>query len=340
LFLKIGVRSISHTGSTTIIGIVCFARFARITQACVLFAGFAGNFLIPFFDVCSHNPYNNAYGNLNSMRLMIKRIIMKNETLLTADYLDIIYHMRNKQYGSYELRRHYNDRLLRACLYLLSAIVLLSSALYFNSRKSLSPTLRSQTPYNLTEVKVPPPRLPQVYPPKPQQAPVKASTKFLTDPVLTNDPIKDKEQMTKIKDLTLSISGKGNIAADSPGIGNLPVGSTRSSVPAMPNTTTSSPRRIAEQMPQFIGNMAEYIARNLHYPEPARSIGIEGRVVIEFIVNEDGTVSNAHVARGIGGGCDEEALRMVMAMPGWHPGKQNGIPVKVYFSLPIKFELR
>ena len=94
-----------------------------------------------------------------------------------------------------------------------------------------------------------------------------------------------------------------------------------------------------EQMPQFIGDMNGYISNHIHYPAQASSDGTTGKVIVEFVVNEDGSVSNVKVLRGIGGGCDEEAVRVVSGMPVWKPGKQNGKPVKVLFRLPITFVL-
>jgi len=94
-----------------------------------------------------------------------------------------------------------------------------------------------------------------------------------------------------------------------------------------------------EQMPTTPYDMAAYLAKNTHYPDAARDNNIEGRVIVRFVVNEDGAVSDVQVQRGIGGGCDEEAKRVVMAMPKWKPGKQNGKAVRVYFTLPIVFKL-
>jgi protein TonB len=93
-------------------------------------------------------------------------------------------------------------------------------------------------------------------------------------------------------------------------------------------------------MPQFPGDINSYLSSHLIYPDAARENGIQGPVVVKFVVNEDGTVSNATIVRGIGGGCDEEALRMINSMPRWRPGKQNDLTVKVFFSLSIRFQLQ
>lgn len=94
---------------------------------------------------------------------------------------------------------------------------------------------------------------------------------------------------------------------------------------------------VVEQMPQLRGGIGQ-LQQKVRYPEMARRAGIEGRVTIQFIVNEQGQVENPRVIRGIGGGCDEEALRVV-SQAKFVPGLQRGRPVRVQFSLPIVFRL-
>lgn len=94
---------------------------------------------------------------------------------------------------------------------------------------------------------------------------------------------------------------------------------------------------VVEQMPELIGGMADLQA-SVRYPEMARRAGIEGRVTVQFIVNEQGEVENAQVVRGIGGGCDEEALKAVQNAS-FKPGQQRGRPVRVQYALSINFRL-
>ena len=99
---------------------------------------------------------------------------------------------------------------------------------------------------------------------------------------------------------------------------------------------------IQETMPSFRGGdwkLYEFIENNLVYPQEAKDAGVEGRVFVEFYIERDGTVCDAKVLRGIGYGCDEEALRVVGLMPNWYPGKQRGKAVRVRYTLSIKFEL-
>ena len=95
---------------------------------------------------------------------------------------------------------------------------------------------------------------------------------------------------------------------------------------------------VVEQMPELIGGLAE-LQKKARYPEMARKAGIEGRVIVQFVVNEEGRVENPRVIRGIGGGCDEEALRVVKQAR-FRPGQQRGKPVRVQYSLPIVFKLQ
>jgi periplasmic protein TonB len=95
---------------------------------------------------------------------------------------------------------------------------------------------------------------------------------------------------------------------------------------------------VVEDMPELIGGL-EGLQRQIRYPEMARRAGIEGRVFIQFIVNERGEVENPQVIRGIGGGADEEALRVV-SQAQFRPGMQRGRPVRVQYSLPIFFRLQ
>ncbi len=101
--------------------------------------------------------------------------------------------------------------------------------------------------------------------------------------------------------------------------------------------------KVVEVMPEFPGGaakMMEYIQKNMKYPMMARESDIQGRVFVNFVVEPDGSISNVAVIRGIGGGCDEEAVRVVESMPKWNPGKQRGTAVRCAFTVPIIFKLQ
>jgi protein TonB len=98
-------------------------------------------------------------------------------------------------------------------------------------------------------------------------------------------------------------------------------------------------------MPEFpcgIDAIHDFLYKNINYPDIAKESNIQGRVTVKFVVSEDGSMSDFSVVKGIGGGCDEEAVRVLKKMASgikWKPGKQNGRAVKVYYTLPITFKL-
>ena len=100
--------------------------------------------------------------------------------------------------------------------------------------------------------------------------------------------------------------------------------------------------QIVEQMPGFPGGpeaMMQYVAKHINYPKEAQKAGIQGRVFVGFIVEADGSLSDFKVLRGIGYGCDEEAIRVAQSMPKWKPGMHRGEPVRVSYQIPIWFKL-
>ncbi|TDB63496.1 M56 family metallopeptidase [Arundinibacter roseus] len=99
---------------------------------------------------------------------------------------------------------------------------------------------------------------------------------------------------------------------------------------------------VVEQLPEFPGGkqaMYQYLGRNIHYPTEALRKGIQGKVIIQFIVSENGMIREPQVTKRVGYGLDEEALRVVLNMNSWNPGKQNGRPVPMEYSLPIEFQI-
>lgn len=115
--------------------------------------------------------------------------------------------------------------------------------------------------------------------------------------------------------------------------------------PAVANEPVQSPDEplvIVEVMPEFPGGqeaMFKYISNELKYPEEAKETGVQGRVYVTFVVERDGRITEVKVLRGIGSGCDEEAVRVVKGMPNWTPGTQAGKAVRVRYNLPIRFSL-
>uniref|UniRef100_UPI0040488C8C TonB family protein n=1 Tax=Algoriphagus sp. TaxID=1872435 RepID=UPI0040488C8C len=99
---------------------------------------------------------------------------------------------------------------------------------------------------------------------------------------------------------------------------------------------------VVETQPNPPGGMSgwnKYLSNNLKYPTQARRMGVEGTVIVVFVINTDGSIQDVEVLRGIGGGCDEEAVKVVTNAPKWEPGNQRGKPVRTRMRLPIRFKL-
>ncbi|HET9571432.1 MAG TPA: M56 family metallopeptidase [Bacteroidales bacterium] len=122
-----------------------------------------------------------------------------------------------------------------------------------------------------------------------------------------------------------------------------PLKKTLKFTPPVISKGTDSVYQTAEQMPQFQGGdigLVNYLSKNLHYPLASAEAGIEGRVILRFIVTKSGEVKHVTVVRGLNKECDEESIRVVKSMPAWKPGTSKGVAVDVYFTLPIVFKLQ
>ncbi len=100
---------------------------------------------------------------------------------------------------------------------------------------------------------------------------------------------------------------------------------------------------VVEQMPEFPGGMEalfKYMAENMKYPEDAKKQQVEGRVLVQFIVETDGSVSNTEVLKRVFPSLDAEAVRVISGMPKWIPGKQNGKVVRVKYTIPVSFRFK
>jgi periplasmic protein TonB len=109
-----------------------------------------------------------------------------------------------------------------------------------------------------------------------------------------------------------------------------------------PTIPDDAPFEVVEEMPSFPGGdieLLKFIGKNVKYPRAARNIGVQGRVSVQFIVEKDGSLTDIQILRGIGAGCDEEALRVMNLVPNFSPGKQRGVPVRVKMVVPINFKL-
>lgn len=266
--------------------------------------------------------------------------------ILKSDYLDILFEGRNKTYGSYDLRRKYSERMKKSGVAVFALGILLIGYNVFANRAKKVKNTPPPPPIEVTltepppiDEKVPPPPPPPAEPPPP----VKPTVKFTPPEIKKDEEVREEEKPAEQEELKDAAAGLTTQAGDptgiDPGIVDKPGTGTGivEAAPAAPEIF-----KVVEQMPEFPGGEAalyKWLNENLRYPEKATNAGQQGTVRVKFVVNEDGSISNVQVLRPLGFGMDEEAKRVVAAMPKWKAGKNNGKPVKVYYQLPIRFQL-
>jgi len=255
-------------------------------------------------------------------------------------YLDVIFEGRNKQYGGYELRSCYPQRIAKATVGILAAALLVSVVMILSGFRSHpeKPDARkiSIDLSDLHQILPPTPPIPPTPPTPPKHL---AATPHSTQFQIVKDPDANTPPVTDVRNLSQP-SGNAKTGADSEGTADGDAGGKPATEPAVPVYPQPSPTyTIAEIAPEPGYDLQAYFLANLHYPEQAKDVNIQGRVVVRFVVNENGDITDLQLVHGIGSGCDEEAMRVIGAMPPWKPGKQKGIPVKVYFTQAVTFKL-
>ena len=274
---------------------------------------------------------------------------MEAKNYLKADFLDILFEGKNKEYGAYVLRRQYERRVARAVALTILLLVLFVGAIALSKyMKANAPVEKKpiQKDVVLQQVDVEQPDLPPPPPPPPAPEPPKLKTQVqYTPPKVVEDelvrPEEEPPDLSKLKDVAISTVNKaGDPNGIDPGLVQESGNGVTQAAPAPSNKVF----QFVEQMPSFPGGEAalmKYLSSHINYPSIARENGIQGTVVVQFVVNTDGTIVNVKpVGQKKGGGLEEEAVRVVKSMPNWTPGKQNGRAVRVQFSLPIRFKLQ
>lgn len=266
--------------------------------------------------------------------------------ILSSDYLDIVFDGRNKGYGGYALRKSYPQRVRNAMLFLgvgLSMFIAYSTfagrGKHIEQDMAKSGVVDLAPPPEPTDVPSPP--LPPPPPPPPPAPPIHVDG--FTPPVIVDDDlVAPEDQPPAVADITnVGLhTVDGDISDLNPNLVDGPRGRGSSVVSVTPIEPPAIPKYV-EQMPEPGYNVNEYLKKHLVYPMAAMETGIQGRVSVQFIVSEDGSISAAKIVgnKSYGGGLEQEALRVVSSMPKWKPGKQNGKAVKVYYTLPIHFVL-
>lgn len=278
---------------------------------------------------------------------------MADEKMVYTDALEILFEDRNKAYGAYKLRREYPRYLRRALLLTLAGVLLLFAAPYFLASVA-GAFAKKEKPIDVIAELGPPPDIDPNAPPPPPPPPVETpppptrSTVEYVPPVIKKDeevqeeePKKSIEELQEIKADIGKDTKEGNDDAPPEVFDNPELKVVEAPKAAPPPEKTYELFDI-QKPPSFPGGEAEllkYLAKNIQYPALARENNIQGSVVLTFVVNKDGSISDVNIVRDVGGGCGKEAERVVKSMPKWSPGEANGNPVKVRFTLPVKFKL-
>ncbi len=263
------------------------------------------------------------------------------------EWLDVVFEHRNQSYGAYVLRRDSGDYLRRALLIaslLFTGIIVLSSINWMSHQQSIEPTkdLPKQPVLKVTQLKLPPKaRLQQKLP---KAAPAQKIKQIKSLPPRVVDDHKVTVEPPTTADIMNSLIGPQTIDGTEgtewnamPATDGKGTGGKGEDIDGSEKTFIS-----VERMPEFPGGMdawARFLNKNLRYPAIARDAGISGRVTLSFVVERNGEITNLKVLKGIGGGCDEEAMRVIKKSPLWSPGIQNGKPVRVSYVMPIAFRL-
>jgi protein TonB len=257
---------------------------------------------------------------------------MKPITILPENYLDLIFLNRNKNYGAYELRKNYPTTVVKSMGGVMGLMLLLALFIYLHKSETapiIRPIIDGYHFANIDPNIITPPK--PVAPTPPPAARTNAPTN--TIPHIVHDEfVTTKPDETTSATTTSTSSGTTTTGATV-------TGSATTTTTTTTTETIYTPLRWATDMPKFQGDINEYLASHIAYPEMAKASNVQGKVVIEFVVNENGSISNLRLVKGIGSGCDEEAMNVIRNMPQWIPGKQNGTPVKIYLMLPITFKL-
>jgi len=251
-----------------------------------------------------------------------------------VDQLDeIVFSNRNKEYGAYALRKAYK-RFVNRSLIIATALMLLVVLIPFFIWKQTATaneetTVTTEMMDMATKKKedAPPP------PPPPPDQVMEQKAKF-TAPIVTTDTTEVVEiNQDDLNQTTVNTNVNTNeeIVMDDDGGDNI-----------IEEVIETPIFTVVEEMPTFPGgdeSRVKFLTENIKYPQMAKESGIQGTVFVTFVIDEKGRVADVKVLRGIGGGCDEEAIRVVKMMPPWNAGKQSGKPVRVQFNMPIKFTL-
>lgn len=272
--------------------------------------------------------------------------------LISRDWTEMVFEGRNKEYGAYRLRKNAGKRNLYSLITIFIAALAIwggiSLVKFVESRtKSVAQTSVAEIsalnqPKKKAEVKQQ--KKVKLEQPEKVVERVKSSVKFTApvikkdDEVKPEDELKTQEELMNTKTAIGALDVKGNDDA-----GGEVLKLKEAVAQPEPKPEVEKVFDVVEQMPSFPGGpsaLMEWLSNNVKYPVVAQENGVQGRVVVSFVVERDGSITDVKVVRGVDPSLDREASRVVRAMPRWIPGKQNGSAVRVKYNVPVAFRLQ
>jgi periplasmic protein TonB len=277
---------------------------------------------------------------------------MKENYLFDMSFNNVVFSGRNTAYGAYELRRNYNKHVLVAALL---AITIFTCGLGWPLLRSNAGPLTEKIPavpdegYKIIKYEPVLPQPPKQEPIQEQKTPpveAKVKTVAFTEPkVVPNEhqgPEKNIPTIDQLKGALIGSTDQEGEIALNPNPISLETGNAGAGI-SIGNEDANTVHDYVADMPYFEGGEAglmRYIGKKIRYPRQAVLEQVEGVVVVSFVVNRLGKVTDATILKGLGYGTDEEALRVINSLPAWTPGRQNGKPVAVRYTLPIRFNMQ
>ena len=277
--------------------------------------------------------------------------------LYDPKWVDMVFAGKNKEYGAYQLRKGTSGRNIKALLILVIAAALVGGFLAWKviEQKQAEEQQAYMEAMELAKLqkqaKQEEKKKEQVKPkiePK-KEIPVARETQKFTAPVIKKDELVKEENQVKQMD---KLDDKVAVGTeDKEGVKDRTVEAVRSEIAVAAPPPPPAPKPevatkvfdVVEEMPSFPGGngaLMSYLSSNVKYPVVAQENGVQGRVIISFVVERDGSISDVKVARSVDPSLDREAQRVVKSMPRWTPGKQNGQTVRVKYTVPVVFRLQ
>lgn len=282
----------------------------------------------------------------------------KDVDLSSKEWRDIVFEGKNKDFGAYTLRAASPERHTKAVIYMVIALAILLTLLILSvngvfsrpdDEQIVTSTEQELAQFEATEEEMEEEeeeQIQQFEEPEEIIAPEEvANEQRVTDLLITNDDEFEEEKAAKDVDKVMENEAQAGTIDVTEGTNDLNKQTIVQEVIAETKPVEEAPVSIAmvEQKPSFPGGeaaMYQWLSSNIQYPAVASEEGIQGRVVVEFVVGKDGSITNVKVLRPRHPALDKEAVRVIKSMPKWVPGRNNGQPVKVTYTLPVTFKLQ